>query len=87
MNTLTLMKSLLLAAALALPVAGCGDDEQTGMNADARTTDEVDAGFVCDPVGDDPAMGALLNAPVESDVQIIVKDPQHPGDPGPENLP
>jgi hypothetical protein len=32
-------------------------------------------------------MGALLNAPVASDVQVIVKTPQHPGDPGPDNLP
>ena len=60
--------------------ASCGDD-------DGVTTTDADTEFTCDPMGDDPAMGALLNAPVDSDVTVIVKDPQHPGDPGPDNLP
>jgi hypothetical protein len=43
--------------------------------------------FVCDPVGTHPAMGELLNGPLEADVEVIVKTPQHPGAPGPLDLP
>ncbi len=41
----------------------------------------------CDAEGADAAMGKLLNAPVDSDVEVVVKKPQHPGKPGPLDLP
>jgi hypothetical protein len=41
----------------------------------------------CDPEGADPVMGKLLNAAVDSDVEVVVKKPQHPGKPGPLELP
>ena len=41
----------------------------------------------CDAEGTNAEMGALLNASVEADVEVIVKKAQHPGKPGPKNLP
>lgn len=79
-----LLASLLLASSLSL--LGCGDDGGTG-NPDAAPDPGDAAGYTCDPVGPNPGMGALLNAPVDSDVEVIVKAPQHPGDPGPNDLP
>ncbi len=78
-------KSTLVAAGLVFAFASCGDDDgQVSFDA----SNVVDAsGFTCDPVGANPEMGMLLNAPVDSDVEVIVKTPQHPGDPGPANLP
>ena len=64
----------------------CGDDGGQG-EADASLGFDADTQFVCDPMGANPAMGALLNTPLETDVEVIVKTPQHPGDPGPTNLP
>jgi len=43
--------------------------------------------FACDPVGANPEMGALLNAALDPEVEVIQKVPQHPGSPGPEDLP
>jgi len=80
-----IVKNTVLAASLTLVFATCGDDDGQAT-FDASTT--VDAsGFVCDPVGANAEMGGLLNAAVDSDVEVIVKTPQHPGDPGPTNLP
>jgi len=80
-----IVKNTVLAASLTLLFATCGDDDgQSTIDA----SNIVDAnGFVCDPVGANAEMGMLLNAPVDSDVEVIVKTPQHPGNPGPNNLP
>lgn len=88
MKVHTIIKRTLLASVFAggLAFAACGDDDG-GSSADANNTSNDAAGFTCDPVGANPEMGALLNAPLESDVEVIVKNPQHPGDPGPDNLP
>lgn len=73
---------------LALSLASCGDDGASANDAGVVADGGVDAGgFVCDPVGANPVVGELLNAPVASDVEVIVKEPQHVGNPGPENLP
>lgn len=56
------------------------DDEKENIGTDA-------AEFECDPVGANKKMGKLLNAPVDDDVEIIVKKPKHPGSPGPLDLP
>lgn len=77
----------LCASALLSFVACGGDDDGTSEGTDAGPGDDGAVGFICDPAGAFPAMGALLNAPVENDVEVIVKEPQHPGDPGPANLP
>jgi hypothetical protein len=72
-----------------LVAAGCGDDGG-GNSSDADVNDTIDASveeYTCDPVGANPAVGLLLNAPLDSSVEVIVKDPRHPGDPGPSNLP
>ncbi|MBX2803831.1 MAG: hypothetical protein KTR31_39510 [Myxococcales bacterium] len=68
--------------------AGCNGPE---TDTDTTTTD-VDTGtpteqWECDPVGANPEMGGLLNAPLEDDVEVIDKTPAHPGDPGPVGLP
>jgi len=57
--------------------------------SDDPTDSETDSGpaYECDPVGDNPAMGELLNAPLDDTVEVIQKTPQHPGDPGPDGLP
>ena len=57
-----------------------------------KTTDTSDSSvdvdtWVCDPVGADATMGALLNAPLADDIEVVFKDPQHPGLPGPDDLP
>lgn len=76
--------SMALIASVALFFGACGDDGgDDGQNPGADTG----TAFVCDPAGANAAMGALLNAPVHADVEVVVKDPQHPGDPGPQNLP
>jgi len=75
-------------------LSACGDDgSDLNDTNDAGGTDSQGGtttggiGYVCDPVGANPAMGQLLNAPLGSDVQVIIKQPQHPGHPGPTNLP
>ena len=73
-----------LGLALGLSLLGCpaaqGDEEAS------ETSGETGAP-VCDPQGANPEMGELLNAPLADDVELIVKTPQHPGEPGPDNLP
>ncbi|MFT4628297.1 MAG: hypothetical protein ACI8PZ_006992 [Myxococcota bacterium] len=54
---------------------------------DTSDSAPVTSDFVCDPVGADPVMGGLLNAPLEADVEVVWKEPQHPGAPGPADLP
>ncbi len=87
----TKSKTLCFALALAgLTLGACGDDDDTGATPQADASgDTFDGGaeYVCDPVGENPDHSALLNAPVEDDVEVIVKDPQHPGFPGPLDLP
>jgi hypothetical protein len=83
------VKSVLIICVAGLATA-CGDDDTSGsddIDASMTSDDAAVGGYVCDPEGADPEMGELLNAPLEDDVEVIVKTPQHPGDPGPENLP
>lgn len=72
---------------LAIALLGaCGDDGAvTDDNGPGGSTGSSSA--QCDPVGVEAEVGMLLNAPVEADVEVIIKQPQHPGAPGPENLP
>ena len=88
MNT-TQRLQYLLATALASSsmLIACGDDGQSPDDADAGKTDDAGTAFVCDPKGANSEVGDLLNAPLESDIEIIVKEAQHPGDPGPTDLP
>ncbi len=68
-------------------VGACdGGDESEGSDTDQGETDSV-GDLDCDPQGAIPEVGALLNAPVEDDVEVIVKTPRHPGPPGPTALP
>lgn len=78
-----------LSAASLLMAAACGDD---GSNSapDAAMTDaapDAFAGCTCDPVGAVPAQGALFNAPLNTDVEVLVRAARHPGCAGPNNLP
>ena len=67
---------------MALFLVACGGTKSTDTS-DSSVDGDV---WVCDPVGADPVMGGLLNAPLADDVEVIVKTPQHPGVPGPEGL-
>lgn len=71
---------LFLAAAVASTCADPDDDDMMG-------DDDDDDGWECDPVGANPEMGMLLNEPLDPAVQVVQKVPQHPGNPGPLNLP
>lgn len=64
-----------------MPTAGEGGSAGASEGG-APTSDDS-----CDPKGADPIMGKLFNEPVESDVEVIVKKAQHPGKPGPLDLP
>ena len=76
----------LLTLLTTLALAGCPSTSGDDGDMDTETGDEVGE-FECDPVGAIPEVGALINAPVDDDVEIIVKTPQHPDAPGPEGLP
>jgi len=83
-----MLPSMLLAFAMTCLVGACGDDGGSGNTPDANDgAFDADVAYVCDPKGANPAMGDLFNAPLASDVEVITKEPQHPGDPGPSNLP
>lgn len=77
-----------LASVSMLIAAACGDD---GANApDAQMSDaapDATGGCVCDPVGAFPAQGTLLNAPLKTDVEVLVRAARHPGCAGPGSLP
>ena len=75
--------SALLATTTACPASS--DDDPNADETDSGNDDGSD--YVCDPMGENPDVGELLNAPLEDDVEVIIKEPQHPGDPGPDNLP
>jgi hypothetical protein len=79
------MKTIFWPLPLLLSLAtACGDDSGSGADAGA----DQDAGaYVCDPVGNNPAQSELFNAPLAEGVEVIDKTPQHPGDPGPADLP
>lgn len=80
--------SLFLSGAFALGAVACGDDGDSNSDVDATVSDDdASVAFVCDPVGAVPAVGTLLNASLDTDVDVIVKEAQHPGNPGPLNLP
>lgn len=79
------MTALLLSGVATLFLA-CGDDSGKG-DADAGEKDSGPEAFVCDPKGANPEMGDLMNAPLGNEVEVIEKEAQHPGDPGPLNLP
>lgn len=56
-------------------------------NPTGTGTDNTNQAPACDPVGANPAMGALLNKPLAEGVQLVKKKPTHPGNPGPKGLP
>ncbi len=68
-------------------LVACGEDGDSSPVDAAGNSSDGDVAFVCDPVGANPGVGALLNAPLDSDVEVVVKTPQHPGNPGPLDLP
>ncbi len=79
--------SIILAIALAgLSFAACGGDDDLPA-ADSGTNNDAGTTYVCDPVGANADQSALFNVPVAGDVEVIVKEPQHPGFPGPTDLP
>ena len=77
----------LVAVAVLVSLGSCSDDD-AGMSGDTAADGGTGgpAGN-CDPVGSTPAVGALLNAPLAADVEVIQKTPQHPGMVGPTDLP
>ena len=87
MSKTTLYARICSIGAFTLLLAGCPAGDDGNADTTGETGEGETEGFVCDPAGANPEMGALLNAPVADDVEVIVKDPQHPGQPGPENLP
>lgn len=74
-----------LALSLGASTVAC-DGEDAPADTDGGETDDGE-GAQCDPVGQVPEMGMLLNAPLEADVETIQKTPTHPGAPGPTDLP
>jgi len=88
---MTMRKRLIEWVVLGLVVglSACGDDAGSADDAAGTGTGGGgdDAAAMCDPVGATPEVGALLNAPVAADVEVIQKTPQHPGAPGPVDLP
>jgi hypothetical protein len=71
-----------------LCLTACDDDAQEEpADTDGDTDGDTDAALECDPEGPNPEQAALFNAPIEDDVEVVEKVPQHPGEPGPENLP
>ncbi|MEN0067754.1 MAG: hypothetical protein AAGA48_36835 [Myxococcota bacterium] len=71
---------ILLGVAAGCPATDDVDPVETSETGDQEM-------YECDPVGADPQVGELLNAPLADDVEVIIKEPQHPGNPGPGNLP
>jgi hypothetical protein len=83
-----MLPTILFTLATTCLFVACGDDGGSGNAPDANVgAFDADVTFVCDPKGANPAMGDLFNAPLANDVEVITKEPQHPGDPGPSNLP
>lgn len=82
---MTKIRVTTLFAALGVPLllAGCPESE----TPEESTGETDDAAEECDPAGPLPEVGALYNAPLAADVEVVVKTPQHPGRPGPSNLP
>lgn len=80
-------KRMICVGLLSASVLGCGDGG--GGRPDAATSDAApDAtGCVCDPVGANAEQSALLNAPLEAGVEVLDREPRHPGCAGPDNLP
>lgn len=88
MKSVQTLGSLFLTAAFAIGAVACGDDGNSSPDVDAAVVgDDAGVAFVCDPVGSVPAVGTLLNASLDNDVEVIVKEATHPGDPGPLDLP
>lgn len=88
------MKKLLITGSFALAfglaiggLSACSsDDPETGNDGGVTGTDGSTTGWQCDPASGTP-QGQLLNAPLDNGVEVIMKTPSHPGDPGPDNLP
>lgn len=72
---------------LALALGSCTGDDGDALDDGESGDDTGGTMDMCDPVGADPDMAMLLNAPLEADVEVVVKTPQHPGMPGPDGLP
>lgn len=82
----SMILGLLLAA---LSFSACGNDDDDGPSgvADAGIGADAAVEYVCDPVGGNADQGGLFNAALGDDVEVIVKQPSHPGFPGPVDLP
>ena len=80
-------KSYMSIVCLAFALAGCPAADDVAETEGEEEQETSGGNFECDPVGANPAVGELINAPVADDVEVIVKTPQHPGGPGPDNLP
>ena len=84
---LTARPRLFVTFALAMClIPACDDDSGADTGGDDPTT-AGDQDASCDPVGLYPAMNALINAPLAADVEVVIKQPTHPGAPGPLGLP
>lgn len=83
----TFVRTAALLGALALCLVNCENDDPAASDDETGADDGSGDGGVCDPVGSTPEVGALLNAPVAADVEVIQKTPQHPGLAGPTDLP
>ncbi len=84
-KTIRCCGAALVAACLSL--AACGDEGGSEEADAAVNAADANTVFQCDPKGVNPEMGDLLNAELEQGVEVIVKEPVHPGNPGPIDLP
>ena len=76
-----------LAGSLGLTACDGGDGDGDSADTDDSSASDTESALECDPQGPNPEQAALFNAPIEDDVEVVEKQPQHPGEPGPENLP
>ena len=84
-KTIRCCGAALVAACLSF--AACGDEGGSEAADAAVRAADANTAFQCDPKGANPEMGDLLNAELDQGVEVIVKEPVHPGNPGPTDLP
>lgn len=87
MKTTMLSWTVIATLAGSLCLSACDGGDGDGADTDDASQSDTDAALECDPEGPNPEQAALFNAPIEDDVEVVEKMPQHPGEPGPENLP